>query len=123
MKTLKACFVMIIFLTNPYAASAKDAQCETFGFKADAGYVAKMNAEAKSMKEIISIALKEKFGDIKTCVHSSVENKFLISDGKRTIVNDLRSGVTSFIPQGSTKPSKCFNSNLFKVYMPVNGSC
>lgn len=115
--------VLTLALPLPTMAFAKDASCTAFGFKASKSHVIKMNKEAKSMKRLVPIMLNESFGDIQRCFQSAIENTFFISDGRSIIVQNLKYGYTSFIPRGSTKPSKCLNNAQMQPYSPKQGTC
>ena len=118
----KYLIALALALPLPTMALSKDASCTAFGFKASASHVSKMNKEAKSMKRIVPAMLDESFGNIQTCVQSAVENTFFISDGRSIIVQNLKGGYTSFIPKGSTKPSKCLSAQM-QPYPPKQGTC
>ena len=114
--------VLALALPLPTMTFAKDSSCTAFGFKASNSHVSKMNKEAKSMKRLVPIMLNESFGDIQTCAQSAIENTFFISDGRSLIVQNLKYGYTSFIPKGSTKPSKCLSAQM-QPYSPKQGKC
>ncbi|MDC1275742.1 hypothetical protein N8Z32_03025 [Ascidiaceihabitans sp.] len=114
--------VLALALPLPTMALSKDASCTAFGFKATTSELSKMNKEAKTMKSFVPMMLNESFGDIQTCVISAIEHTLAISDGRSTIVQSLRSMVTSFTPRGSYKPSKCLSAQL-QPYSPKQGKC
>ena len=112
--------LLILGFSAPTIVLAKDAECMAFGFKSDAAYKATMNSEAKSMKSLLPALMGVEFGDIKTCMQSSVENTFFISDGKN-MFTQIGAGITEYHLNG--RLTKCFNMNTFSAYQPVGGKC